>query len=176
MVAHVSNNSGNNEWYTPECYLESARKVLGSIDVDPASNDIAQQKVKAHVYYTAETNGLDKDWLGNVWMNPPYSAKLIKSFASKLVEQAINGNTESFIVLVNNATETSWFKEMCSVSEAICLVSKRIKFLDPEGNPVGAPLQGQCILYGGNDPLSFAREFSQYGVVVKVMTHKIKND
>lgn len=173
MVAHVSNNSGNNEWYTPECYLESARSVLGSIDVDPASNDIAQLKVKSKAYYTQETNGLDKDWIGKVWMNPPYAGKLIKLFAAKLVDEVISGNTTDFIVLVNNATETSWFKEMLSVSEAICLVNKRIRFLDPQGNPSGAPLQGQCILYGGSEPLVFAKEFSQYGVVVKVMTHKI---
>ena len=27
--AHVSNNSGNNEWYTPENYIESARATTG---------------------------------------------------------------------------------------------------------------------------------------------------
>ena len=27
LKAHVSNNSGNNEWYTPENYIESAREL-----------------------------------------------------------------------------------------------------------------------------------------------------
>jgi len=29
LKAHVSNNSGNNEWHTPENYIESARATMG---------------------------------------------------------------------------------------------------------------------------------------------------
>jgi hypothetical protein len=90
---HVANNSGNNEWYTPADYIEAAREVMGSIDIDPASNDIAQETVKAAVYYTAETNGLDKEWRGNVWMNPPYASDLIGKFIDKLVSEAFDMET-----------------------------------------------------------------------------------
>lgn len=67
---HVSHNSGNNEWYTPSIYVEAARNTMLSIDVDPASSDKAQQFVNAGIYFTKETSGLDKEWIGNVWMNP----------------------------------------------------------------------------------------------------------
>jgi len=41
-TAHVSYNSRENEWYTPPEFIASAREVLGSIDIDPASSDKAE--------------------------------------------------------------------------------------------------------------------------------------
>lgn len=56
----------NNSWGTPPHFIESARKVMGSIDTDPASNDEAQQIVQAEQYYTEDDSGLDQYWNGNV--------------------------------------------------------------------------------------------------------------
>ena len=68
---HIKNNSGNNEWYTPGYIIEAAKKVLGTIDLDPASSDIANSIIKANIYYTIENDGLTKEWFGNIWLNPP---------------------------------------------------------------------------------------------------------
>lgn len=152
-TAHVSNNSGNNEWYTPEYYIETARKLMGSIDTDPASNPVANKTVKADVYYTAETNGLDKDWHGNIWLNPPYAQPLIQQFADKLVEQVKAGNVKQACILVNNATETKWFRTIAGVSSQIWFIANRIKFIDMDGNASGAPLQGQAMLYIGSNTI-----------------------
>lgn len=157
---HVANNSGNNEWYTPADYIEAAREVMGSIDVDPASNDIAQETVKAKTYYTAETNGLDKEWNGNVWMNPPYASDLIGKFIEKLINEL--PNITQAIVLVNNATETEWFNKLISHADAVCFPRSRVKFYMPDGK-TGAPLQGQAVLYFGGCRDTFADVFSTKG-------------
>ena len=157
---HVANNSGNNEWYTPADYIEAAREVMGSIDIDPASNDIAQETVKAAVYYTAETNGLDKEWRGNVWMNPPYASDLIGKFIDKLVAEL--PNIEQAIVLVNNATETEWFNKLIPRASAVCFPRSRVKFYMPDGK-TGAPLQGQAIIYFGIHYDKFINVFTQKG-------------
>jgi hypothetical protein len=55
------------EWYTPDQYLDLAHSVLGNIDLDPASSDHAQEKVRADRHLTIETNGLAQEWRGRVW-------------------------------------------------------------------------------------------------------------
>lgn len=160
--AHVSNNSGENEWYTPECYIISARKVMGSIDLDPASNEYANKIIKAKKYFDSKTDGLKQKWFGNIWMNPPYAQPLINDFINRL-------ETESYkqaIVLVNNATETSWGQKILELSNAVCFHSKRIRFINPE-NESNAPLQGQMIIYIGKNFKTFIDEFKQYGVCMK---------
>ena len=162
---HVANNSGNNEWYTPSEYIEAARKAMGSIDTDPASNDIANKVVKAEKYYTIETDGLAHDWHGNVWMNPPYSSDLITKFIEKLKEQ--RGNYEQAIILVNNATETQWFYEIVKIASAVCFPKSRVKFYMPDGK-TGAPLQGQAVLYVGDNYEKFISAFGGIGWTAKI--------
>ena len=165
---HVSNNSGNNEWYTPEEYIEAARLTMGGIDVDPASNDLAQKTVKAKIYYTAETNGLDKEWKGNVWMNPPYSGNLIGEFCDKLLAEIESGNVTQAIVLVNNATEAQWFRSLVDKALLVAFTRRRVRFIDQDGNPSGAPLQGQAIIYIGKNEDKFLEAFSPYCWISKV--------
>lgn len=160
---HVGKNSGENEWYTPEKFIEAARSVMGSIDIDPASSELANKTVKATVFFSKDDCGLNRDWSGNVWMNPPYAQPLMNDFAAKLVEQLPNINAA--IVLVNNATETKWFQSMSQESAAICFPETRIKFVDVNGN-LGAPLQGQAILYFGDDTQAFSNVFSKFGLVL----------
>ena len=77
-MSHISNNSGNQEHYTPKRFTDSARLVMGSIDLDPASNEIANSWIGAALIFTIEKQGLNEDWSGNVWMNPLYDSKSLK--------------------------------------------------------------------------------------------------
>jgi hypothetical protein len=159
---HVANNSGNNEWYTPARYIESARRVLGRIDLDPASSVRAQEVVRADVFYTVEDDGLAQPWRGRVWLNPPYASELIKKFAAKVRRHVESGDVDEAIILVNNATETRWFRDLVSVASAIVFPESRVKFWKANGD-IGAPLQGQAFIYIGENELAFLAEFKQYG-------------
>lgn len=161
-MPHVAFNSGENEWYTPPEFIEAAREVMGEIDLDPASSEIANRIVRANTFYTKQDDGLEKPWYGRVWMNPPYASALIKRFAAKYMEHASAGDIREGIVLVNNATETEWFEQLVSVSSAVVFPRSRVRFLDPNGEP-GAPLQGQTIIYFGDRPGAFLDEFGRFG-------------
>lgn len=160
---HVSNNSGNNEWYTPTEFCESARAVMGEITLDPASCKVANKQVKAKKFYTQEQDGLDREWDGRVWLNPPYGQPLIAEFAKKVVLEWQSGRIAEAIVLVNNATETAWFQLMLAEAAAVCFKAGRIRFLDSDGEPSKTPLQGQAFLYFGSNGKKFCKEFAQYG-------------
>jgi len=159
---HIS-ASGENEWYTPSAYIEAARQAMGSIDLDPASCDLAQKTVKAGRYYTIADDGLARDWGGNVWLNPPYSKDLIGKFAEKVVVES--ERFEQAIVLVNNATETAWFQSMARKANAICLFAGRIRFNDKTGKPANTPVQGQAAIYFGEHVERFASAFHDLGLV-----------
>lgn len=165
---HVLNNSGENEWYTPPQYIESARIVMGGIDLDPASSEKANQTVQATKYYTKENSGLEHEWAGSVWMNPPYAQPLITEFCNMLDLSVNNGSVSQAVALVNNATETGWFHTLIRNADAVCFPKGRIKFIDMNGNPSGAPLQGQAIVYFGPKAKEFKSEFEKYGRVLYV--------
>lgn len=165
---HRAQGTGENEWYTPQNYIESARKVMGSIDLDPATSEVAQQRVNAGHIFTIEDDGLEQKWFGNVWLNPPYAQPAIMHFMEKIAAEVECGNVHEAIVLTHNYTDTRWFHVGASSATSICFTRGRIGFLSPEGKRA-APTQGQAFFYYGDNPTAFEAEFSQYGFVVEVV-------
>lgn len=159
--------TGENEWYTPDEHLALARMVMGGIDLDPASSHVANRLVRAAEFFSAETNGLDKEWAGRVFLNPPYAQPLIAQFADKMVAEWRTGRVECAIVLTHNYTDTAWFQGLASEASAICFTRGRIRFVSPSGD-LAAPTQGQAFFYFGHDVDAFAAAFAEVGLVVEV--------
>lgn len=68
---NARHSSASNEHYTPTDIVESARRTLVSIDLDPASCAAANTQVRANRYYDKEMNGYTMAWEGRVFLNPP---------------------------------------------------------------------------------------------------------
>jgi phage N-6-adenine-methyltransferase len=156
--------TGDNEWHTPGEWVERVRAVLGDIDLDPASNDVAQETVKADRYFTAETNGLVQPWAGRVFLNPPYAAEWMDKFVDKLLEEHQAGNVSEAILLVHNFTDTGWWHAAAGRAAAIFFTRARIRFLKPDGTGAG-PTNGSTFFYFGDRPDRFAAVFGEIGLV-----------
>lgn len=162
--AHVQHNSGDNERDIPKKYIEAAREIMGTIDLDPASSESANEVVGALKFYNLDDSSLEKEWNGSIWLNPPYSQPLIGEFAEKLVKEIGDGNTTQACVLVNNATDTSWCQLLLGATRAICFIKGKIKFWSTLEKR-GSPLQGQIILYYGDEREKFKETFSKFGEI-----------
>ena len=164
LIDGTSSVQGNkvkqDEWYTPEQYIIAAKKVMGDIDLDPASNAFAQKTVMAAEYYSKDA--LSKDWKGRVWMNPPFSDVL--GFANKLIEHLETGDVPQAIVLTNNNTDTLWWHNMATMANAICFTRGRISFYNKAGEAKGNT-NGQTFFYFGPRSKTFVKVFGDFGVI-----------
>jgi phage N-6-adenine-methyltransferase len=155
------------EWYTPAKYVNAVRRVLGTIDLDPASSKIANQTVQATRYYDQESDGLKQSWHGNVYHNPPYCKQGAISnqeiWTCKLIAEYNIGNVKQAILLVNAATETGWFQRLYAFP--ICFVKGRIHFNNPTGIVTG-PTVGSAFVYFGLNIELFDQVFSAFGKVI----------
>jgi len=164
--AHVQHNTGESEWYTPEAIILAARRTLGEIDLDPATHEDAQAKIKAVRYFTAKDDGLTHAWEGRVWLNPPYSQPLVGRFCEKLIVELEAGHVSAAITLTNNATETEWGQLLLSRCLAACFPAGRVKFWAP-GRREATPLQGQMVCYFGRSSKAFYEQFMDFGPILR---------
>jgi len=154
--------SNTNEWYTPAVYVDAARRVLGGIDLDPASCEEANAVVQAARYYTQDDDGLTREWKGRVWLNPPYGRQA-GTFVARLASQHAAGNVSAAVVLVNaNCTDTEWFQPLWH--GILCFTRGRINFAGTTAR--SGATHGSVFAYLGPDPHAFDAEFAQFGAIV----------
>jgi phage N-6-adenine-methyltransferase len=164
-IPHVAQQTGEYEWYTPKEIIEAARKTMGSIDLDAASCELANETIMATKYFTEKDDALLQEWRGNVWLNPPYARGIIDKFSTKAIQELFN--ITQLTMIVNNATETNWLQNLVEECNALCLVRGRVKFWNMDENRTGSPLQGQVVLYFGDNQIKFIENFSEFGICMK---------
>lgn len=158
--------SDSDEWATPPIYIEAARRVMGSIDLDPASNPLAQQTVKATTILTKAEDGLRHRWRGNLWLNPPFGG-VSGDFVAHLIREYEAGYVQQAIVCVNNhATDALWYQPLKQYP--CCIPHHRPNFFGGARDSGGidtSPNKGISFTYLGPDQQRFAEEFSVFGAI-----------
>ncbi|EFJ45937.1 hypothetical protein VOLCADRAFT_118198 [Volvox carteri f. nagariensis] len=110
--------SPDSEYYaTPPYILTAVRKLYGgAIDLDPASDEKANEAVQAAKFYTAEEDGLSPElpWSGKIFINPPSgivgSEPLQGLFFNRAIrEAAVAPTITECVILLKAAVGQRWF-------------------------------------------------------------------
>ena len=109
------------DWWTPP---EIFAELNLEFDIDVAAPKGGVDWLPSKKFYTKEDDGLSKKWEGRVWMNPPYG-KYTQLWLEKFIDHG-NG-----IALVFNRTDTRWFHNYVTKSDAILFGLDRIHFYNP---------------------------------------------
>lgn len=176
-LAHYRKNlkdQGRNEWYSPPDIVAAAKRVMGGIDLDPASCYHANEIVGASRYYTKSDDGLRSDlaWRGRVWLNPPYD-KFAPKFFAKFCEEYEAGNVWMACLLLGvHHLTTKWFQRVEGFTSILCLPAGRLRFSGrlAYGNE---PMHGSAILGVGVNPDFFRQEFSEFGMILDMCPREI---
>lgn len=158
--------SESDEWYTPKSILNLVVNVLGTIDLDPCSNE--KRSVPATTHYARFDNGLNQSWSGRVFMNPPYG-NTITDWISKLVESFNDGDVSEAIALVPARTDTAWMRQMSEYPR--CFIHGRLTF-SGHANAATFP---SMLIYLGDNVAKFAEVFSSIGDVYVHWSKCIEN-
>ena len=159
---------GDFRYYTPPEVIALAREVLGDIDLDPATDEIANEVVDARrEIFTLESDppALEREWKGREWMNPPYTTtddgeSVAGLFVEKLVDEYKHGNVTAAIVLVNGRMFSNrWFRPLFRYSVCWTRASARIRFWWPDDLDQVQPFVAPAIVYLGPEPEKFKRVF-----------------
>ena len=148
MGSHQSARMAKDEWLTPPEII----RALGPFDLDPCA-PINRPWDTARKHFTRLDDGLDQEWKGRVWLNPPYGRESGKWLA-KLWQHG-NG-----IALIFARTETQmFFDHVWSKADALLFLKGRLHFYHVDGTRAkansGAP--SVLIAYGAENIKALAR-------------------
>jgi hypothetical protein len=149
--------------YTPPEIIDLVRVVMGEIDLDPASDDIAQRWVQARNYYTPALDGLSHPWFGRVWLHPPAHGKTVK-WINKLLVEYESGRVTEAVLLVRPSAGSKWFQKLTRLLP-VCFPDEGIKFLNDQAIPQPQPKHGNAIFYVGQNNQQFQQVFRTIGSV-----------
>ena len=128
--------SNTDLWATPIEFYKKLDEVY-KFTLDVCATD---ENAKCDKYFTKEIDGLQQQWDGSVWMNPPYGKEIIK-WMKKAYESSLQGAT--VVCLVPSRTDTRWWHEY-AMKGNITFIKGRLKFGDAKNS---APFPSAVVVF-----------------------------
>lgn len=162
-----------NEHYTPLSIIDKVKLVFdGVIDTDPATcQKVNLERVQAKQYFDAD--GLNKEWSGNLFLNPPGGKINNKSSQSIWFTAAVNkykkGEIDSVIFLAFNMEILRIASDLLT-NQWVCIPHKRIAYdiyhADSQKYcPQKSPPHTSILIYLGQHPERFRTVFADMGTI-----------
>lgn len=163
------------DYYTPPGLIDAVRVGMGGIDLDPASHPVANRKHKIPRIYTAMTNGLEKPWTGNVWINPPFGAW--SEWSAAAVREIQSGRVRQLTALMSTPSITALYMQPLLALASLRLTLRgRLEFwgrLVEEGNG-GGPSSGHELVYVGSRSAEMACALKSLGTIWTPYRHALE--
>lgn len=122
--------SEKDDWISPPELVDDIDGAVNGITLDPCAHE---QTSYGEMNYRLEDgqDGLQKDWVGDVFVNPPFSYK--KEWLQKVVEELQSGHVDTVTVITPDGTDTkSWWHEYIAAhAQYICFLEGRLSYLAP---------------------------------------------
>lgn len=164
MGTHEQSRGKTDEWYTPPHVFDALGCVFDM--------DVATPFDRTHVSVPTTRwilqRSLEQEWVGFIWMNPPFGGRNgVVPWLQKFFDHG-NG-----IALVPDRTSAPWWQTYAPRADAILFVSPKLKFIDVNGQPGESPAQGTSLLAAGpraRDALCRAASHGLGTLMVSVMS------
>lgn len=140
MAVHYA--SATNEWATPQDFFDKLDDEF-HFTLDPCATP---ENAKCDLYFTQEEDGLSQNWLGTVFMNPPYGREIGK-WVKKAYEESLNGAT--VVCLIPARTDTKyWHEYVIGGGAEVRFIKGRLKF---GGSKNSAPFPSAIVIFRSSD-------------------------
>lgn len=140
MQSKVFFSSTTDDWATPQSFFDQLDAEF-HFTLDPCAS---VENAKCRKFYTAQDNGLEQDWAGEVvFCNPPYGRR-IYDWVKKCCEESRKPNT-TVVMLIPARTDTRYFHEFIyHRATEIRFIRGRLKFGDGRAP---APFPSMVVVY-----------------------------
>jgi len=132
-------SSATDDWGTPQKLFDELDAEFGfTLDACASAHNFKVKK-----YFTKEDNALVQDWIGNVWLNPPYGRDIGKWMAKAYAEHQKGATV---VCLVPARTDTAWWHDY-AVKGTVRFLRGRLKFEQPGAVKNSAPFPSAIVVF-----------------------------